>query len=268
MHADAFAETCTCRQHQLKIAFQPAGCGRANHVIALAERQGGKDGFMEKQETGNTGSNRNTPEPGRQFTVTQGYLKDHIYMGVQKRSCSRILKKDFLNVELYLWIELETDHPEEGVLAFKMPAWFPGACRLPEEALWAAARENMRGSFTVKTLASVIGFPEEDESGKLHIMTSSRCVTGAAALAFPEEMERYCTRLGEEGCYILPSSKQELILVPASYPEEGAPEALAQLVASVNRTHVPEASRLPACAYYYGRGTGRIVVAASCEEDG
>ncbi|HIV24591.1 MAG TPA: hypothetical protein IAB71_02200 [Candidatus Scatomonas pullistercoris] len=94
---------------------------------------------MEKQETGNTGSNRNTPEPGRQFTVTQGYLKDHIYMGVQKRSGSRILKKDFLNVELYLWIELETDHPEEGVLAFKMPAWFPGACRLPEEALWAAA---------------------------------------------------------------------------------------------------------------------------------
>lgn len=146
MHADAFAETCTCRQHQLKIAFQPAGRGRANHVIALAGRQGGKDGFMEKQETGNTGSNRNTPEPGRQFTVTQGYLKDHIYMGVQKRSCSRILKKDFLNVELYLWIELETDHPEEGVLAFKMPAWFPGACRLPEEALWAAARENMRGS--------------------------------------------------------------------------------------------------------------------------
>ena len=121
MHADAFAETCTCRQHQLKIAFQPAGRGRANHVIALAGRQGGKDGFMEKQETGNTGSNRNTPEPGRQFTVTQGYLKDHIYMGVQKRSCSRILKKDFLNVELYLWIELETDHPEEGVLAFKMP---------------------------------------------------------------------------------------------------------------------------------------------------
>ena len=146
MHADAFAETCTCRQHQLKIAFQPAGRGRANHVIALAGRQGGKDGFMEKQETGNTGSNRNTPEPGRQFTVTQGYLKDHIYMGVQKRSGSRILKKDFLNVELYLWIELETDHPEEGVLAFKMPAWFPGACRLPEEALWAAARENMRGS--------------------------------------------------------------------------------------------------------------------------
>ena len=146
MHADAFAETCTCRQHQLKIAFQPAGRGRANHVIALAGRQGGKGGFMEKQETGNTGSNRNTPEPGRQFTVTQGYLKDHIYMGVQKRSGSRILKKDFLNVELYLWIELETDHPEEGVLAFKMPAWFPGACRLPEEALWAAARENMRGS--------------------------------------------------------------------------------------------------------------------------
>ena len=83
MHADAFAETCTCRQHQLKIAFQPAGRGRANHVIALAGRQGGKDGFMEKQETGNTGSN------WKQTTRKRAYLPSRCRHGSREPAACR-----------------------------------------------------------------------------------------------------------------------------------------------------------------------------------
>ena len=198
--------------------------------------------------------------------ITEAYIRDHLYMGVRKPAADQTIKKSFLNLERYLWISVETVHRKEPSVHFRISDWFPEVCGLEEEILWEIAEENMREGFEIQPLASLTGLLPEG-ADRILVVQNNRCITGAAVLAFPGFFEQYCLESGEESCYILPSSALEVIVLPCSSSDYMDPNELAELVDSINRTKVEASIQLPACVYFYRRGSFSLSILAGCEEN-
>ena len=71
---------------------------------------------------------------------------------------------------------------------------------------------------------------------------------------------------GEEMCYILPSSTEEVIIVPGSFGENFAPEALAEMVSDVNHEQVAPQLQLDPTCYRFTTASGKIEIAATFAE--
>ena len=185
------------------------------------------------------------------------YIKKHLHLGAQRPSNADIIKKMFLDIELYIWIDFNSSETDR-VLEQKLPNWFPDVTGLPEQILWRIAFENMRNNFKICSLASMLGISGEE--GCFYVVSSTGCHTGAAVLWFPEVFEQYCIKMNKESCYILPSSTQEVIVLPFS--KDINPNELAAIVQNINMTKVPKNLQLSDSVYFYQRGSKEVTIVA------
>lgn len=88
---------------------------------------------------------------------------------------------------------------------------------------------------------------EAPEDADLLVVTNENISYGAAALFYPEMMEKLGEKLGN--FFILPSSVHEMLVIP----DNGwfSPSALCEMVADVNRMCVSPDERLTDRAYHY-----------------
>lgn len=89
----------------------------------------------------------------------------------------------------------------------------------------------------------------------MYVLSNRQKDHGAAAVAFPQILERV-DGLFSEGCYLLPSSVHEFIVVPKS--EDASPQELGRLVRGVNKSHVSKQEILSDRVYEYDKETGKI----------
>lgn len=127
-----------------------------------------------------------------------------------------------------------------------------------------AASANMaREGFMVRTIESVMkemgALPDQAPDGEcpMRIITNSRRLYGAAAMAHPEYFGALSEKIGSD-LYILPSSIHEVIVAPAEKMES---DELRRMVMEVNKSELDKEEFLSDNVYRYARKTSRMTIA-------
>lgn len=193
------------------------------------------------------------------------YVKEHITLGIQRKSANvSLVKKELLNLELYLKITLNLKNTND-VGTCKLNRNLQEQLKVAEKGLWEAAYENTFKSYSIRNMYEMCGVENTDDC-MMYVVTSS-LQNAATALCFPKLFKEFCADKGEAGCYILPSSLEELIVLPASAVERSGmcASSLANMVQSVNAEAVEPEIQLDAVAYYYSTESNDIQIVAEYE---
>ena len=144
-----------------------------------------------------------------------------------------------------------------------------------DEVLNQAVSNTEKLDFTCRTikemLCEMLGgeseivdelFPVEKEN-PMFVVTLPNGVDGASVLACKEALTRMTDKVGED-VYILPSSIQEIILIPKSVGVEL--EDLQEMVSDVNRSEVAPSEVLSDNVYQFDRKTKKLSIAKTDED--
>ena len=141
------------------------------------------------------------------------------------------------------------------------------AMELTEPQLYQLAKENTKRLFPPELISlnhikeELFGIDEQPEVDMVAVRNKFPEV-GAAVMLDSDFMEAACRSVGD-GCYILPSSRFEVLLLPGNL--KSLPE-LAEMVWEVNHVAVLEEDRLSNQVYAYDPDKREIVTACEVKE--
>ena len=188
---------------------------------------------------------------------------NNITVAVQKKSAEKIVKRSFLNVDAFLKIHFEQKQNDgyAGTYARvtdELVRWMD----VPEEVLWTAAMQNTQELIKVIPMGTFFQNEEIIKKDILWVVTFTNLSDGAAAILFPNIFREFCEKRGENSCLILPSSTQEVIILPESQNAVWDPIVYAWLVDSTNKSQVDPLIQLDAVVYQYTLETDSIEIFA------
>ena len=102
-----------------------------------------------------------------------------------------------------------------------------------------------------------IKYPYCDEID-MYIASSNKRLNGAAAIMYKELFDEFCIQHSLNSVYIIPSSINELILLPID--DNINPAAIQQMIREVNRENVSEEEFLSDNLYRYNKRTKKIEI--------
>lgn len=201
---------------------------------------------------------KDTVSLGVERLTDWSYVRDHAYLSLQKRGTEGVVKRPYLNLELVLRIFLDLGDEAGSV---KVTGGLIDQLGVTEEEIWQAAESNTRSHITVRSMAEVLGIDTEDED-QLYVVTAGM-YGGAAALFCPEVFRKFCDDHGEAEAYILPSSVDEILVLPGSTVGRTITvDDLAKMVLTINEQQVAPIMRLPAETFVYDAKSDSIEIAA------
>ena len=162
----------------------------------------------------------------------EDFLRKHVQICIQPKGNEDIVKRDYLDLEVYLRCFVT----DEYSFKLKPEMEIPG--------LFECAVENTKGNLKM------------DMFGVMHFVTSESSMFGAAYLYYTDIFKDFCKANDINGCFILPSSIHELILVPDDdFSHKGNLDAM---VRDANKVVVEEQEYLADHAYYYSVAENNI----------
>lgn len=203
-----------------------------------------------------------TPDISIDQITDPAYVAANVYMTIQRISDDGedVLKQDCLNLELVLRIPLQLGISKGSV---KVNKAFLERTGIAENAIWQMARDNMRETFVIDSMAATLGLPEEFAPDiPFYVCSTDDRMNGATALAFPEIFRNFCMHVEAAGCWIIPSSTEEVLLIPYGAIDVD-PECLASMVEEINGNVVDPLLQLDPCAYAYDMDKDMVQIAAT-----
>lgn len=207
-------------------------------------------------------------KPLPEFKVNEFLSKENLlknsYLCIQKRSEENILKRDYLDLEIFIRVKVDGSF-NEGTGTIKLNSDILEVTKLNENEIFEAAIKNSLQNVMIKSMADMLGMPEEFfDDVPFYIGTYKDRIHGAALLALPDVINDFCKEKGVSRCYILPSSSEEILLLPGeNYDVDG----LVEMVNSVNITEVAEELRLEPSVYVYDTDGGEVSIATTYSTD-
>ena len=198
-------------------------------------------------------------EPGQ--IGTWEYVKEHAYLCVQRRieEETEQLTTDYLNLQLYIRVNVDLDEKRHG--SYRMTRRIADHLGVSDDALWGAAEVNS-SHYCIRPLFELLGMKAFGDEKLFAVLPEANGMSGATSLYYPEVFRRFCQSLGEEKCYILPSSTEEVIVMPGSVVCGSIPiEELRQMVSTINREVVDPVLQLDPEVYVYQIGVNAVQVA-------
>ena len=190
------------------------------------------------------------------------YVRSHVYLAAQKKSEDDIVKRDYLNLELYLRIMLDLGG-QAGTGSVKVTPGLVAQLGITEDELWRCASANSQSGAGIRNMAEILGLSDDDQL--LYVATTGQLTGGAAVLFFPEVFRSFCEDHGEEACYMLPSSTEEIIVLKGSALADGGLSMgeLVRMVQTINIDQVDPVLQLEPAVYRYSVDTDEIDVVAT-----
>ena len=192
------------------------------------------------------------------------YVKQHVVLSICRDDAvdSSWVCRDYLNLSVSMRVLLDTDNFESaGIYVTRSYAEEMG---FSVGDLWGAARENSRSGYRVEPLSEVLGV-DSDEPDLLYVVAGRE--NGATALLYKEVFRSFCEQHGERWCYILPSSTEEVLIVPGQEADALlSVKEMAQMVRTINEEQVAPEIRLAPSVYRYDRELDEISIEYSIEE--
>ena len=201
---------------------------------------------------------KDTTPLGVERLTDWSYVRDYAYLSLQKRGTEGVVKRQFLNLELVLRIFLDLGDEAGSV---KVTSGLIDQIGVTEEEIWQAAKENTRRHITVRSIAEVLGIDTDDQD-QLHVVTAGM-YGGASALFYTEVFRKFCEDHDEAEAYILPSSVDEILVLPGSTVDRTTSvDELSRVVQTINEGQVAPIMRLPAEIFVYDVKSDSIEIAA------
>ncbi len=202
------------------------------------------------------------PEIDTDNLVSKKALLNNSILCIQKQSAENLVKREYLNVELYVRVMVDFDKDNQG--SIKISPQILDQAGLTEDELFDTARNNSVARATIGTMAEALGIPEElfgEVPFFVGTYRENKC-HGAALLALPEVLHDFCESRGYKKVWILPSSTEEILLLPI---EDVDPGELSAMVNEVNTTNVDEVLCLEPVCYQFDNKTQEVSIASSYE---
>ena len=189
------------------------------------------------------------------------YVLEHITVAVQKQSDEEIIKRRVLNVDAFL--KLHVDTKDDTISTYTrvtkaLVQWL----NISEETLWEAALQNTQKMLKITSMWSLFNKEEITEEAPFFVVTLKNFFDGAAALLFPEIFRSFCEQKSERSCLILPSSTEEVLIMPESQVALDDPRIYACMVDSINKREVNPLIQLEPVIYKYSLDTNCIEIVA------
>lgn len=174
--------------------------------------------------------------------------------------------KDIEGTDLALIARFKIDETPEYAATFMVTNQISAAFRMkPEDVLEQAVSNGSQEKYICRGISEVLAdemkkngaskeMLEELCSRKndlCYILSNERMVQGAAVLGYKDKIRKSLKTLGEEKCYILPSSIHEVLLIPGSMAGQSSPEELSDMVRAVNGTEVLPEEQLSNHVYFF-----------------
>ena len=186
------------------------------------------------------------------------YVRKNIHLGIQKRSEEAIYKRNCLNTDIFMRVQFDFGgSPASSKVGLPMAKILD----VEEKDLWEAAIRNDSNNFLIRSISDVVGIPCDTEEARIYVVTSETAIGGATALAFPHVFRNFCKEKGENVCYILPSSTEEVLIVTES-AASCDPREFAYMVREINSDLVDPAIQLDPVVYRYRLDTDQIEIIA------
>ena len=192
------------------------------------------------------------------------YVKSHVYLAAQKRGEDDIVKKEYLNLELYMRVMLDLGG-QAGTGSVKVTPGLVAQLGIAEDELWKCASANSHAGSNIRSMAEVLGLPDTDGEQSLYVATTGQLTGGASVLYFPEIFHAFCEDHGKEACYMLPSSTEEILVLRESALDDGllTVDELVRMVETINEDQVDPILQLEPAVYRYSIDTDEIDVVAT-----
>lgn len=169
---------------------------------------------------------------------------------------------------LYLWL---IQNNSEGIATISITNELSEVLHLQEEQLYELAMKNTKELLPIErkpiqeAITDLLGeesipnvaLLNNDKVSDIYVLTNTAHVKGAATILYPEEFQKLAEELGED-LYILPSSRNELLVVRKSAVEL---DALGEMVYEINMSMVPTEELLSHQIYQYDRDIRQVTMA-------
>lgn len=192
------------------------------------------------------------------------YVRNNVFLAVQKQSKEEIVKKEYLNLELFMRIMLDLGGPA-GAGSVKVTPGLVAQLSIMEDDLWDYAAANSLKEASIRSMAEVLGLPDTDGEQSLYVATTGQLTGGASVLYFPEIFHAFCEDHGEEACYMLPSSTEEILVLRETALDNGrlTVNDLVRMVETINEDQVDPILQLEPAVYRYSIDSDEINVVAT-----
>lgn len=181
--------------------------------------------------------------------------------------------RNYFDLSLTYFVDVTRDG-DEGCASIQVTNAHMEYWGVMEDDLYSQFRKNMeeddrsRIQPVIDALAEVANCPPEEVSAvcssigiaTMYVLSNARKLNGAVEILNKKAMEKAAETIGDD-FYILPSSIHETILVPVRGNEDGA-DKLAEMVACINSSEVPDTEVLSNHVYRYRRQSRKIELAA------
>lgn len=162
----------------------------------------------------------------------EDFLRKHVKLCIQPKGNEDIVKRNYLDLEVYLRCFIT----DEYSCKVKPEMEIPG--------LFECAVENTKGDYKPSMF------------GVMHFITNTNNMFGAAHMYYTDIFKDFCKANDINGCFILPSSIHEIILIPDDdISHKGDMDAM---VRDANKAVVEEQEYLADHAYYYSLAENNI----------
>ena len=180
------------------------------------------------------------------------YAQDHLQLCLQRKTTENILKRDFLDMELYVRVRVSEN------ASYKVK---PGMFDVDKDDIFDLAFIGVHGDVVVedmqKLLAEMMGCEVSEmplTDTPLVVLSNKAKYHGAVAMVDKPTLAEIA-RDYNSNLVILPSSIHECIVYPNNEPDM---EIYNEMVRDVNEKEVTPEEVLSDHAYFYNRETGEI----------
>lgn len=162
----------------------------------------------------------------------------------QKSENTQLLTKNFLDLDAYIRVHIDEN------TSYALKKDFVKGMALDEDELWQRAKQN--------TTDLSLG----DEFYGMPILKLRERNFGAGTIYCSSILSDFCQKHSCAGCYILPSSIHEVIVIPCEKFDSEDFKQMNNMVREVNASTVDEEEQLSQHAYYYNNEIGLVADAA------
>ena len=195
--------------------------------------------------------------------MNPSYILQHTRVCVQRKSSENILKRQILNLEAYMRLDLSPVIGHTDSLAStKITNTILMMAGLTSDDLWTAADKNTRQSMDINSIDQLLSINDPLLPNLFDVITTRDRLFGASALRYPDVFRQYCLAHNTDKLLIIPSSIHELLIIDAKEMVMDY-AAMAQMVADVNAAEVTESEQLDPVVYMYSVDTDIVSIVAS-----
>ncbi len=198
--------------------------------------------------------------------VSRERLIRETYVCVQKKSKEDLVKRNFLNLEAY--IRLNVDLPNRDTKgSVKITSNILERSGLTEKELFEAATANSLKKAITCSMAEALGMPEDmmmTGEAPFYVGTYEDKCHGAAVLMLTEVLHSFCKKHGYKSIYILPSSTEEVLLLPMNDED---PVGFAAMVHEINCSEVDPVLWLEPVVYIFDDEIKKVSIASVYGEE-